>query len=77
MRHRLRPGIWVHFTVDPALQNSGFGRKLLCAAEEYAAVHGARRIEMTVVNVRETLIFWYERRGYSPNRRETSVSIRG
>jgi ribosomal protein S18 acetylase RimI-like enzyme len=51
-------------TVRPAQQNSGFGRKLLEAAESYAANHGARTIEMTVVNVRETLIAWYERRGY-------------
>lgn len=51
-------------TVRPAQQNSGFGRKLLEAAENYAASHGARTIEMTVVNVRQTLIAWYERRGY-------------
>ncbi len=51
-------------TVDPALQNAGFGRELLSSAEEYAAVHGARMIEMTVVNVRDALIAWYERRGY-------------
>jgi len=51
-------------TVSPALQNAGFGRRLLEAAEEYAAKEGARTIEMTVVNVREALISWYERRGY-------------
>jgi ribosomal protein S18 acetylase RimI-like enzyme len=51
-------------TVGPALQNTGFGRKLLGAAEEYASMHGARIIEMTVVNVRDALISWYERRGY-------------
>ncbi len=50
--------------VNPAMQNTGFGRKLLEAAERYAAMHGARTIEMTVVHVRDTLIFWYERRGY-------------
>lgn len=26
---------------------------------------GARRIEMTVVHVRDSLIAWYERRGYA------------
>ncbi len=51
-------------TVAPALQNTGFGRELLGAAEAYAAAHGARTIEMTVVNVRDLLISWYERRGY-------------
>jgi ribosomal protein S18 acetylase RimI-like enzyme len=51
-------------TVNPALQNTGFGRKLLEAAEGYAATRGARTIEMTVVGVRDALISWYERRGY-------------
>jgi ribosomal protein S18 acetylase RimI-like enzyme len=51
-------------TVNPALQNSGFGRKLLEASEAYAAKRGATTIEITVVHVRETLIAWYERRGY-------------
>jgi ribosomal protein S18 acetylase RimI-like enzyme len=52
-------------TVDPALQNSGFGRMLLSAAEDYAFARGARTIEMTVVGIRDTLIAWYERRGYA------------
>ncbi len=51
-------------TVTPALQNAGFGRKLLDAAENYAAARGAETIEITVVSVRETLIAWYERRAY-------------
>jgi ribosomal protein S18 acetylase RimI-like enzyme len=51
-------------TVLPSQQNSGFGRELLAAAEQYAAANGARVIEMTVVHVREALISWYERRGY-------------
>lgn len=60
------PEVWYlgSLTVDPALQNAGFGRELLTASERYAARHGARTIEMTVVNVRDTLIAWYERRGY-------------
>jgi ribosomal protein S18 acetylase RimI-like enzyme len=51
-------------TVDPSLQNSGLGRTLLHAAEAAAFAHGARTIEMTVVQIRDTLIAWYERRGY-------------
>lgn len=51
-------------TVNPAQQNTGFGRKLLEAAEAYAVTHGARTIEITVVHVRDPLISWYERRGY-------------
>jgi ribosomal protein S18 acetylase RimI-like enzyme len=51
-------------TVNPTLQDRKLGRTLLEAAEAHAAERGARRIEMTVVNVRDTLIAWYERRGY-------------
>ena len=51
-------------TVDPRLQNAGAGRRLLAASEAWAAEHGARTIRMTVVNVRDTLIAWYVRRGY-------------
>jgi ribosomal protein S18 acetylase RimI-like enzyme len=51
-------------TVDPALQNKGFGRELLDSAEEYAILHGARVMEITVVSLRNALISWYERRGY-------------
>jgi ribosomal protein S18 acetylase RimI-like enzyme len=52
------------FTVRPDLQKRQLGRALLAAAEGYAKERGARRIRMSVVNVRTTLIAWYERRGY-------------
>jgi GNAT superfamily N-acetyltransferase len=60
-------GVWYLglLTVRPDLQNRQLGRTLLAAAEDFAKEHGARRIEMTVVNVRATLIAWYERRGYT------------
>ena len=51
-------------TVDPALQSAGLGGQLLTAAEQWAAERGATTIEMSVVNVRDTLIAWYQRRGY-------------
>lgn len=51
-------------TVRPALQNRQLGRALLKAAEEFACARGARSIRMGVLNVRDTLIAWYERRGY-------------
>jgi GNAT superfamily N-acetyltransferase len=53
-------------TVRPDLQAGGAGRRLLEAAEAYAAAKGARRIRMTVVSIRESLIAWYVRRGYAP-----------
>jgi DNA-binding MarR family transcriptional regulator/GNAT superfamily N-acetyltransferase len=51
-------------TVDPLRQNDGLGRALLQSAERWVRQHGARRVRMTVINVRETLIAWYRRRGY-------------
>jgi len=51
-------------TVRPDIQDRQLGRSLLAQAEAWAADRGARRIRMTVVNVRDTLIAWYERRGY-------------
>ena len=50
---------------DPTLQNSGLGRILLSAAEDWARERGAKRIRMNVVNVRDALIAWYVRRGYA------------
>jgi ribosomal protein S18 acetylase RimI-like enzyme len=59
-------GVW-HLgllTIRPDLQNKQLGRALLTAAEAHAKQNGAKRIRMTVVNVRTALIEWYERRGY-------------
>jgi ribosomal protein S18 acetylase RimI-like enzyme len=60
-------GVWYLglLTVRPDLQNRQLGRALLAAAEAFAKERGAHRIQMTVVNVRTTLIAWYERRGYA------------
>lgn len=52
-------------TVNPELQARQLGRTLLEAGETYALERGAKRIEMTVVQIRDTLIAWYERRGYA------------
>lgn len=52
-------------TVRPALQKQQLGRTLLAASEEFAKQHGARRMRMTVLHVRDTLLAWYERRGYT------------
>ena len=54
-------------TVEPILQASGLGRRLLDAAEtEAVARFAACRMEMTVIHRRVELIAWYERRGYRP-----------
>jgi ribosomal protein S18 acetylase RimI-like enzyme len=51
-------------TVRPDRQDQGLGRALLAASEDHARRRGAQRIRMTVVDLRDTLIAWYERRGY-------------
>ena len=52
-------------TVHPELQAQGLGARLLAAAEAFAREHGVRLIRMTVLNVRTTLIAWYQRRSYA------------
>jgi ribosomal protein S18 acetylase RimI-like enzyme len=61
------PGVWYlgMLTVRPELQDRRLGRDLLAAAERQAAELGARRVRITVVNLRDELIAWYERRGYA------------
>jgi GNAT superfamily N-acetyltransferase len=60
-------GVWYLglLTVRPELQNRQLGRSLLAAAEDFTREGGARRIRMAVVHLRDTLIAWYQRRGYS------------
>jgi ribosomal protein S18 acetylase RimI-like enzyme len=50
--------------VLPTLQSSGLGRRLLDAAEDLARGEGIAAMEMTVIDSRDSLIAWYERRGY-------------
>jgi len=52
-------------TIRPDLQDRQLGRALLAHGEAYAAGLGARRVRMTVVHLRDTLIAWYQRRGYA------------
>ena len=52
-------------TVRPVAQATGLGRRLLAAAETWAASRwGTREVRMTVIAQRPELIAWYERRGY-------------
>jgi len=51
--------------VAPDLQSAGLGRRLLDAAEDHARSQGIAAMEMTVIDSREALIAWYERRGYA------------
>ena len=52
-------------TVNPKMQDRGLGRLLLDHAEAYARkVWDARRMTLGVIQLRGTLMAWYERRGY-------------
>ncbi len=52
-------------TVDPALQASGYGKRMLSWAELQAKINHLTQIEMTVISQRKELIQWYVRRGYT------------
>lgn len=52
-------------SVRPDLQSSGVGRALLDEAERFARVElGHRAMRMRVISLRDSLLAWYERRGY-------------
>lgn len=51
-------------TVDPELQGKGLGARLMHAAEEKATKSGCRKIQMTVITARESLVAYYKRKGY-------------
>jgi len=54
------------FSVDPAVQAQGLGKKMLVACEKAArAEWKSRALGMVVINLREVLIAWYLRRGYT------------
>jgi GNAT superfamily N-acetyltransferase len=51
-------------TVHPDRQKGGAGRAVLAAAEDWVRARGGKTVRMTVLSPRETLMQWYERRGY-------------
>lgn len=51
-------------SVEPARQKTGLGRRMVSAAEEFAREMGARRMDLTVVNLRTELPPFYEKLGY-------------
>ena len=50
--------------IDPAAQADGLGRRMLAAIDAHVRERGGRRLRITVINLREALIAWYERRGF-------------
>ena len=58
-------GYFGMFSVVPGLQGSGIGSRVLAECERIAAREwGLGRMRMTVIDVRDELIAYYERRGY-------------
>lgn len=68
---RIEPGAggtWLLglLSVAPERQQERLGRAIMNAAEALVRTQGGRRVRLSVVNRRETLIAWYVRRGYRP-----------
>ena len=65
--HRTREGVHFGlFAVEPSLQGNGTGKKLLDYAERQClGVWGSDTAYMEVITLRNELIAFYERRGYS------------
>jgi ribosomal protein S18 acetylase RimI-like enzyme len=58
-------GYFGMFAVRPTLQGGGLGRAVLAEAERIVRDDwGVATMRMTVIDVREELMAWYERRGY-------------
>lgn len=52
-------------TVNPDLQAKGIGKILMHAGEDFGRKNNCKKVKMSVVSVRDKLIAWYERHGYS------------
>lgn len=58
-------GYFGMFSVKPTLQGGGLGKQLLAEAERIVFVDwGLPAMRMTVIDIRDELIAFYERRGY-------------
>jgi len=51
-------------SVDPSIQQTGFGSQLMSAAEDHSRAHNAHFIDILIVNLREDLPAFYQKRGY-------------
>ena len=58
-------GYFGMFSVRPGLQGSGVGKVVMAEAERVVREDwGLPAMRMTVIDIRDELIAWYERRGY-------------
>ena len=54
-------------SVDPASQQTGLGSLLMTEAEKYCRERGSHCMDILIVNLREELPAFYEKRGYVPS----------
>ncbi len=60
---------WVHYVaVLPEYQNSGLGRAIMQAAEEWLAAHGVWKVQLLVRAGNERVLGFYARLGYHDTR---------
>jgi GNAT superfamily N-acetyltransferase len=52
-------------SVDPARQGSGWGKRLIAAAEDYCREAGCAFMDIRLVNLREELPAFYRKLGYA------------
>ncbi|WP_425837559.1 GNAT family N-acetyltransferase [Streptomyces fractus] len=65
LEHRGEHAYFGMFAVSPAQQGAGLGKTIIAEAERRAReTWGVGEMHMTVIDAREELIAWYERRGY-------------
>lgn len=66
LRHEGDHAYFGMFSVRPDGQGTGVGRRVLAEAERIARDEWhCQGMRMTVIDIRDELIAWYERRGYS------------
>ncbi len=66
LEHRGSHAYFGMFAVRPTIQGAGLGKAILAESERFArAEWDAAEMQMTVISVREDLIAWYLRRGYT------------
>jgi predicted N-acetyltransferase YhbS len=51
-------------SVDPTTQQSGLGSRLMIEAERYCRERGSHAMDILIVNLREELPAFYQKRGY-------------
>ncbi len=60
------------FAIEPDAHGGGLGKTVIAEAERRVSeLWGANQMVMTVINLRDELIAWYERRGY----RQTGATL--